>query len=71
MDPQMVQAVSDWPRPTSVFEIRSFIGMAGYYRKFVRGFAQISAPLTRLTRKSVDFVWSQECEDNFQKLKDC
>ncbi|KAI0492241.1 hypothetical protein KFK09_026510 [Dendrobium nobile] len=71
VDPQKIQAVADWPRPTTVFEVRSFLGMAGYYRKFVKGFSQISTPLTRLTQKSVAFVWTPECEASFQKLKDC
>ncbi|PKU84463.1 putative mitochondrial protein [Dendrobium catenatum] len=71
VDPQKIQAIADWPRPTTVFEVRSFLGMAGYYRKFVKGFSQISMPLTRLTQKSVAFVWTLECEASFQKLKDC
>ncbi|KAI0496743.1 hypothetical protein KFK09_023067 [Dendrobium nobile] len=71
VDPQKIQAVADWPRPTTVFEVRSFLGMARYYRKFVKGFSQISTPLTRLTQKSVPFVWTPECEASFQRLKDC
>ncbi|KAI0493363.1 hypothetical protein KFK09_023479 [Dendrobium nobile] len=71
VDPQKIQAVADWPRPTTVFEVRSFLGMAGYYRKFVKGFSQISTPLTRLTQKSVPFVWTPECEASFQRLKEC
>ena len=69
--PQKVQAVVDWPRPTTVTEVRSFLGMAGYYRKFVQGFSQLAIPLTRLTRKAVPFEWTPECEFSFQKLKDC
>ncbi|PKU68675.1 putative mitochondrial protein [Dendrobium catenatum] len=71
VDPQKIQAVANWPRPTTIFEIHSFLGMAGYYRKFVKGFSQISIPLTRLTQKSVAFVLSPECEASFQKLNDC
>ncbi|PKU73846.1 putative mitochondrial protein [Dendrobium catenatum] len=71
VDPQKIQAVAGWPRPTTVFEIRSFLGMTGYYRKFVKGFSQIATPLTRLTQKSVAFIWTTECEANFQILKDC
>ncbi|PKU61001.1 putative mitochondrial protein [Dendrobium catenatum] len=56
VDPQKIQAVADWPRPTTVFEVHSFLGMAGYYRKFVKQFSQISMPLMRLTQKSVAFV---------------
>ena len=56
-------------RPTSVAEIRSFLGLAGYYRRFVKGFSQISAPMTRLTQKAIKFKWSNECEQSFQELK--
>ncbi|XP_028549038.1 uncharacterized protein LOC114579207 [Dendrobium catenatum] len=70
VDPQKIQAVAGWPRPTSVFEVRSFLGMPGYYRKFVKGFSQIATPLTRLTQKSVAFVWTPEYEASFQRLKD-
>ncbi|PKU84459.1 putative mitochondrial protein [Dendrobium catenatum] len=71
VDPQKVQAVATWPRPTTVFEVRSFLGMTDYYKKFVKGFSQISTSLTRLTQKAVAFVWTPECEASFQRLKDC
>lgn len=50
-------------------EIRSFLGLAGYYRRFVQGFSSIASPLTKLTRKNVPYVWSDKCEDSFQELK--
>ncbi|CAN4093524.1 unnamed protein product [Withania somnifera] len=62
VDPVKIQAVRGWPRPTTVTEIRSFVGLAGYYRRFVEGFSSIATPLTRLTRKNVAFRWSEECE---------
>jgi len=71
VDPKKVEAVSNWPRPTSVTEIRSFLGMAGYYRRFVQDFSRISAPMTKLIRKQVKFVWDDTCEQSFQKLKNC
>ncbi|PRQ45918.1 putative nucleotidyltransferase, Ribonuclease H [Rosa chinensis] len=69
VDPQKVVAVLNWERPTTVTEIRSFLGLAGYYRRFVQDFSKIATPLTRLTRKGVKFVWSEECEQSFQELK--
>ena len=71
MDPKKVEVVSNWPRPTNVTEIRSFLGMAGYYRRFVKDFSRISTPMTRLIRKQVKFEWDDICEQSFQKLKDC
>ena len=61
VDPKKVEAASNWPRPTNVTEIRSFLGMAGYYRRFVKDFSRISAPLTRLIRKQVKFEWDDTC----------
>ncbi|CAL2244317.1 unnamed protein product [Prunus armeniaca] len=69
VDPRKVEAVVNWVQPTSVTEIRSFLGLAGYYRRFVEGFSSIAAPLTRLTRKDVKFEWTEECEQSFQELK--
>ncbi|KAL5564091.1 hypothetical protein UlMin_027255 [Ulmus minor] len=69
VDPSKVEAVSNWPRPTTVTEIRSFLGMAGYYRRFVEGFSRIAGPLTTLTRKNVRFTWTEDCEKSFQELK--
>ena len=62
MDPQKVEAILNWKPPMSVTEIRSFLGLAGYYRKFVDGFSKIAAPLTRLTRKEEPFLWLEACQ---------
>jgi len=70
VDPSKVEAVQNWPRPTSVTEIRSFLGLAGYYRRFVKDFSKVAAPLTRLTQKNVRFEWSEACERSFQQLND-
>ncbi|KAL6209567.1 hypothetical protein ACLB2K_020507 [Fragaria x ananassa] len=69
VDPQKVAAVSSWRRPTIVTEIRSFLGLAGYNRRFVQDFSKIAAPLTGLTKKGVKFEWSDQCEQSFQELK--
>jgi hypothetical protein len=61
--------VVEWTRPTSVFEIRSILGLAGYYRRFIEGFSKLLGPLTALTRKNARFVWTDECEQCFQELK--
>ena len=57
VDPAKVDAVSSWNRPKNVTEIRSFLGLAGYYRRFIQDFSKVVAPLTRLTKKEVPFVW--------------
>ena len=69
VDPSKVKAVLDWSRPKNVFEIRSFLGLAGYYRRFVKDFSLLASPLTWLTRKEVKFEWSEACEEAFQELK--
>ena len=69
VDPAKIEAVTNWPRPSTVSEIRSFLGLAGYYRRFVEDFSRIASPLTQLTRKGTPFVWSPACERSFQELK--
>ncbi|WMV46141.1 hypothetical protein MTR67_039526, partial [Solanum verrucosum] len=69
VDTQKIEAVLNWPRPTSPTDIRSFLGLAGYYMRFVEGFSSISSPLTMLTQKTVKFQWSEACEKSFQEMK--
>ncbi len=70
VDPQKVAVVRDWPVPTSVPEVRSFLGLANYFRKFMQGYAAISAPLSDLTKKHARFVWTEECQTAFEKVKE-
>ncbi|KAA0036944.1 pol protein [Cucumis melo var. makuwa] len=69
VDPTKIEAVTNWPRPSTVSEIRSFLGLASYYRRLVEDFSRIASPLTQLTRKGTPFVWSPACESSFQELK--
>ncbi|WVZ22654.1 hypothetical protein V8G54_001198 [Vigna mungo] len=69
VDPAKVEAILKWERPSSVTEVRSFVGLAGYYRKFVEGFSKIIGPLTQLTRKDQPFVWTDRCEASFEEMK--
>ncbi|EOY21357.1 RNA-directed DNA polymerase (Reverse transcriptase) [Theobroma cacao] len=69
VDPKKIEAILQWEQPRTVTEIRSFLGLAGYYRRFVQGFSLIAAPLTRLTRKGVKYEWDDVCENRFQELK--
>ena len=69
VDPSKIEAVLNWERPKNVFEIRSFLGLAGYYRRFVQDFSRIAAPMTRLTRKGTRFVWTNACDEAFHELK--
>ena len=62
VDPQKIEAVVNWKPPKNVSEVRSFLGLAGYYRKFVEGFSKITAPLTKLTRKDVKYDWVDACQ---------
>ena len=67
--PEKVRAILDWPRPQSVHDIRSFVGLASYYRKFMKGFSQLAKPLTDLTRDKVSWSWGESQESSFKALK--
>ena len=69
VDPSKIEVVKSWVRPTNVIEVRSFVGLVSYYRRFVKGFSSVASQLTNLTKQIVPFVWLEECEESFQKLK--
>ena len=69
VDPAKVKAVIQWECPKSVTEVRSFVGLAGYCKRFIKGFSKIVAPLTHLTRKEQPFAWTDRCEESFRELK--
>ncbi|XP_057499379.1 uncharacterized protein LOC130783656 [Actinidia eriantha] len=69
VDSSKIEAVMDWQTPKNVFEVRSFLGLAGYYRRFVSDFSRLAMPMTRLTRKGIKFAWDEAYERAFQQLK--
>jgi hypothetical protein len=69
VDPSKVQEVMDWKPPESVHQIRSFLGLAGYYRRFIPDFSRIAKPMTELLKKGVNYVWSEACEQAFHTLR--
>jgi hypothetical protein len=69
VDPSKVQDVLSWKAPTSVSDIWSFLGLAGYYQKFIEGFLKISKPMTELLEKDKQYEWTPACEVSFQELK--
>ena len=69
VDQEKAEAVISWERLKSVFEIRSFLGLVGYYRRFIEDFSRLAAPMTRLTRKEVKFEWNDQSKKAFQELK--
>ncbi|MBC1496232.1 hypothetical protein HCI94_13525, partial [Listeria welshimeri] len=69
VDPSNVESVLSWKQPKTVSEIRSFLGLAGYYRRFIENFSKIARPMTRLLQKEVKYKWTEDCEQSFQELK--
>jgi hypothetical protein len=65
VDPVKVTAIVGWKIPSSVTEVRSFLGLAGYYRQFIEGFSEIAKPMTSLLEKGKEFNWTWECQGSF------
>lgn len=68
MDPEKISAIKDWPLPTTLRNLRDFLGLTGYYRRFVRNYASLAAPLTNLLRKN-SFVWTLTASEAFYHLQ--
>jgi hypothetical protein len=69
IDPDKIKAIIDWPTPKDVFDIISFMGLVGYYRRFIKGFSNIAFLITSLQKKGAKFIWTSECEEIFQEMK--
>ena len=70
VDPKKIRAIMEWTTPKNVSQVRSFMGLAGYYRLFIEGFSKLAHPITSLQKKDVKFDWTHKCEDSFQRLKE-
>ena len=70
VDPVKIEVVMNWKPPRNVTEVRSFLGLVGYYRRFVQGFLVIASSLTRLLHKGVKFEWDDKCQSSFERLKE-
>ena len=68
-DPRLLESIRKIPIPTTVTQVRSFLGLVGYYCRFIQGFSKIAAPLNRLLEKNRSFQWNDECTQAFQELK--
>ncbi|WMV30015.1 hypothetical protein MTR67_023400 [Solanum verrucosum] len=69
VDPSKIQTVVEWRPPNSLIVVRSFLGLAGYYRIFVQAFSIIASPLTKLLKKGVNFIWDDKCQESFETVK--
>jgi hypothetical protein len=69
VDPEKIETIREWLAPKNVTEVRSFMGLTGYYRRFIEGFSKIAHPITSLQRKGVKFQWTLDCKKIFQHLK--
>ena len=68
MDPKKIEAIIEWKPLRNVTKVHSFLGLAGYYRRFVKEFLMTAGPMTRLLQKNVKFEWSEKCQSSFEKL---
>ncbi|XP_066383559.1 uncharacterized mitochondrial protein AtMg00860-like [Miscanthus floridulus] len=69
VDPAKIEVVKEWEQPRNVTEVRSFLGLAGYYHRFIKNFSKIARLMTNLLKKTKEFEWTPKCEQSFQELK--
>lgn len=70
IDPEKIKSIEEWPTPTNLKGVQSFLGLANYNRKFIKDYSRIAKPLTELTKKDTPFIWNQKRQEAFNKLKD-
>jgi hypothetical protein len=70
VDPKNIEAIRGWPTPKNLIEVRSFMGLASYYRRFIKKNSKIASPINSLQKKGVKFEWTSKCEEIFQQLKE-
>jgi hypothetical protein len=66
VDHENIEAIRGWLAPKNVTEVRSFMGLFSYYRRFIKGFSKIASPITSSQKKGVEFEWTSKCEESFQ-----
>ena len=69
MDPEKIEAIMNWPTPRNATDVRSFMGLAGYYRRFIEGFSKVAHAITSLQKKGMKLQWTSRCEESFHQLK--
>ena len=69
VDLEKIEAIINWPTPKNVTDVRSFMGLAGYYMRFIKGFSKVAHAITSLQKKGMKFEWTLKCEGSFQWLK--
>ena len=69
VDPEKIEAIMNWPTPRNVTDVRYFMGLAGYYRRFIEGFSKVAHAITSLQKKGMKFEWTARCEESLQQLK--
>ena len=69
MGPEKIEAIMNWPTPRNVTDVRSFMGLVGYYRRFIEGFSKVAHAIPSLQKKGINFQWTLKCEESFQWLK--